>query len=85
MKASPSPSTGRASLSGRRVRSHIQRLDGTQILWATGSYDGRGKTYRLEVAQRISATPGQPEKQLMDCLLVNGDNAAKLETFALTN
>ena len=25
------------------------------------------------------------EKQLMDCVLVNGDNAAKLETFALTN
>ena len=25
------------------------------------------------------------EKQLMDCVLVNGDNAAKLETFALQN
>ena len=25
------------------------------------------------------------EKQLMDCVLVNGDNAPKLETFALTN
>jgi erythritol transport system substrate-binding protein len=25
------------------------------------------------------------EKQLMDCVLINGDNAAKLETFALTN
>jgi erythritol transport system substrate-binding protein len=24
------------------------------------------------------------EKQLMDCVLINGDNAAKLETFALT-
>ena len=25
------------------------------------------------------------EKQLMDCVLINGDNAPKLETFALTN
>lgn len=25
------------------------------------------------------------EKQLMDCVLINGENAAKLETFALTN
>jgi erythritol transport system substrate-binding protein len=29
-------------------------------------------------------SPAQ-EKQLMDCVLVNGDNAKKLETFALTN
>ena len=27
----------------------------------------------------------EQEKQLMDCVLINGDNAAKLETFALTN
>lgn len=27
---------------------------------------------------------GQDEKQLMDCVLINGDNAGKLETFALT-
>ena len=26
---------------------------------------------------------GQPEKQLMDCVLINKDNAGKLETFAL--
>ena len=26
---------------------------------------------------------GLPEKQLMDCVLINGDNAAKLETFAM--
>ena len=25
------------------------------------------------------------EKQLMDCVLINADNAGKLETFALTN
>lgn len=27
---------------------------------------------------------GLPEKQLMDCVLINGDNAAKLETFNLS-
>ena len=36
---------------------------GTPEIVATGSYDGRGKTYRLDVAQRIPATPGQPDKQ----------------------
>jgi erythritol transport system substrate-binding protein len=28
-------------------------------------------------------TTGLPEKQLMDCVLINKDNAAKLETFKL--
>jgi erythritol transport system substrate-binding protein len=27
---------------------------------------------------------GLPEKQLMDCVLINADNAAKLETFKLS-
>ena len=36
---------------------------GTPEIVVTGSYDGRGKTYRLDVAQRIPATPGQPDKQ----------------------
>ncbi len=31
-----------------------------------------------------SGATGVEEKQLMDCVLVNADNAAKLETFALT-
>jgi erythritol transport system substrate-binding protein len=30
-------------------------------------------------------TTGLPEKQLMDCVLINKDNAAKLETFKLSN
>jgi erythritol transport system substrate-binding protein len=30
-----------------------------------------------------TGSTGLEEKQLMDCVLVNGDNAAKLETFAL--
>lgn len=31
-----------------------------------------------------SGSTGQDEKQLMDCVLINGDNASKLETFALS-
>lgn len=32
-----------------------------------------------------SGSTGLDEKQLMDCVLINADNAGKLETFALTN
>jgi len=32
-----------------------------------------------------TGSTGQPEKQLMDCVLINADNAGNLETFALTN
>ncbi len=32
-----------------------------------------------------TGSTGQEEKQLMDCELINADNASKLETFALTN
>lgn len=32
-----------------------------------------------------TGTTGQEEKQLMDCELINADNAGALETFALTN
>ncbi|MDV7144851.1 D-ribose ABC transporter substrate-binding protein [Tropicimonas sp. TH_r6] len=31
-----------------------------------------------------TGSTGLDEKQLMDCVLINGDNAAKLETFALS-
>lgn len=31
-----------------------------------------------------TGSTGVEEKQLMDCVLINGDNASKLETFALT-
>lgn len=31
-----------------------------------------------------TGSTGEEEKQLMDCVLINGDNAGKLETFALT-
>ncbi len=30
-----------------------------------------------------NGSTGLPEKQLMDCVLINGENASKLETFAL--
>lgn len=32
-----------------------------------------------------NGSTGQPEKQLMDCVLITADNAGKLETFALSN
>ncbi|WP_390625016.1 D-ribose ABC transporter substrate-binding protein [Pseudorhizobium xiangyangii] len=32
-----------------------------------------------------TGSTGLEEKQLMDCILINADNAPKLETFALTN
>ncbi|MFN7053371.1 MAG: D-ribose ABC transporter substrate-binding protein, partial [Gemmobacter sp.] len=32
-----------------------------------------------------TGSTGLEEKQLMDCVLINGDNAAKLETFALAD
>ncbi len=35
-------------------------------------------------AYLATGATGQEEKQLMDCVLVNADNAAKLETFALS-
>src|SRR6266508_3415566 len=38
---------------------------GTPEVVATGSYDARAKSYRLELAQSIPPTPGQPSKQPM--------------------
>jgi aminopeptidase N len=38
---------------------------GTPEVVATGSYDARVKSYRLELAQRVPPTPGQPSKQPM--------------------
>jgi aminopeptidase N len=38
---------------------------GTPEVVATGSYDARAKSYRLEVAQSVPPTPGQPSKQPM--------------------
>ena len=38
---------------------------GTPEVVATGSYDARAKTYRLDIAQTVPATPGQPSKEPM--------------------
>jgi aminopeptidase N len=38
---------------------------GTPEVVATGGYDARAKTYRLDVAQTVPATPGQPSKEPM--------------------
>ena len=38
---------------------------GTPELIATGSYDADAKTYRLDVAQTVPPTPGQPTKEAM--------------------
>src|SRR6516225_4364278 len=38
---------------------------GTPEVVATGSYDARAKTYRLDLAQSVPATPGQPSKEAM--------------------
>src|SRR5438128_8534925 len=38
---------------------------GTPEVVATGRYDGRAKTYRLDLAQSVPATPGQPSKEPM--------------------
>jgi aminopeptidase N len=38
---------------------------GTPELVATGSYDADAKTYRLDVAQTVPPTPGQPTKEAM--------------------
>ena len=38
---------------------------GTPELVATGTHDARARTYRLDVAQTVPATPGQPSKEPM--------------------
>jgi len=38
---------------------------GTPEVVATGSHDARARTYRLDVAQTVPATPGQPSKEPM--------------------
>jgi aminopeptidase N len=45
---------------------------GTPEVVATGSYDARARTYRLELAQTLPPTPGQPTKEPMVIPLVAG-------------
>jgi aminopeptidase N len=39
---------------------------GTPEVVVTGSHDARAKTYRLDIAQTVPATPGQPDKEPME-------------------
>ena len=41
------------------------RQAGTPEVVATGSHDARAKTYRLDIAQTVPPTPGQPSKEPM--------------------
>jgi aminopeptidase N len=55
---------------------------GTPEVVATGRYDAAAKSYRLELAQSVPATPGQPDKKPMVIPLVIGllgRNGADLE------
>jgi aminopeptidase N len=45
---------------------------GTPELAVTGTFDRRGKTFRLDVAQTVPATPGQPVKEAMTIPLALG-------------
>jgi aminopeptidase N len=45
---------------------------GTPEIVATGSYDARARTYRLDLAQTLPPTPGQPTKEPMVIPLVAG-------------
>ena len=45
---------------------------GTPEIVASGSYDARAKTYRLDLAQTLPPTPGQPSKEPMVIPLVAG-------------
>lgn len=41
------------------------RQAGTPVVEARGTYDAAAKTYTLDLAQTLAATPGQPDKQPM--------------------
>jgi aminopeptidase N len=45
---------------------------GTPEVVASGDYDPRARTYRLDLAQTVPPTPGQPEKEPMVIPLVTG-------------
>src|SRR5215467_10569360 len=45
---------------------------GTPEIVATGTFDARGKTYRLDLAQTLPPTPGQPTKEPMQIPLAIG-------------
>jgi aminopeptidase N len=63
-----------ANASGRDLSQFMlwYAQSGTPEIVATGSYDAGAKTYRLDLAQTLPPTPGQPSKQPMVIPLVAG-------------
>jgi aminopeptidase N len=56
-----------ADASGRNLSQFMlwYAQSGTPEIVATGTFDARGKTYRLDLAQTLPPTPGQPSKEPM--------------------
>src|SRR6185295_18144951 len=56
-----------ADVSGRDLSQFMRWYSqaGTPEVVASGRYDAREKTYRLEIAQTVPPTPGQPNKEPM--------------------
>ena len=63
-----------ADASGRDLKQFMRWYSqaGTPEVIASGHYDAKAKTYRLDVAQVIPPTPGQPTKEPMVIPLVTG-------------
>jgi aminopeptidase N len=63
-----------ADVSGRDLKQFMRWYSqaGTPEVVASGHYDAKAKTYRLDLAQVIPPTPGQPTKQPMVIPLVTG-------------
>jgi aminopeptidase N len=63
-----------ADVSGRDLAPFMRWYSqaGTPEVVASGHYDPKAKTYRLEVAQVVPPTPGQPAKEPMVIPLVTG-------------
>jgi len=63
-----------ADVSGRDFTQFMRWYSqaGTPEVVATGAYDAGAKTYRLDLAQVIPPTPGQPTKEPMVIPLVTG-------------
>jgi aminopeptidase N len=63
-----------ADVSGRDLKQFMRWYSqaGTPEVVATGHYDAKAKTYRLDLAQVIPPTPGQPTKEPMVVPLITG-------------
>ena len=54
------------------------------FVFGIGKVEQRSAVEQADAFVKSGTKPAE-EKQLMDCVLINGENAPKLETFALTN